>query len=395
MAKAQISLFHDKATEQPSAEGLLLVSQPGRKLTPAQREFNRLVAQVEDLRRKLERETRKLDEALAYYGKHIHPRVERIAALRKELVRAFASVLDNDRFKGKRDRKTLKEIIALHLDTIMGEGGAIDDEDLRTLFNRVNGVDLDALEQQELNGVRSAMESMFADLGIEMDLSDMRVNMSPEEMAAKAAQMAEQFRHKAEAAEAAFREPKRRKTKKQLLREERMRQAEEIRNKSIASIYKQLAKVLHPDLEQDAIIRDRKVVLMQQLTTAYHSGDLHTLLRLELEWIQREEGNLERLTDEKLAIYNQVLRDQVFELKQEIADLPYHPRYQPLLVEDGPFTLRPHQVGAADAQALDWDIHNLEEAVARMKTGDAVAEVRAAVKEFRAAGAAYRDPEFF
>src|SRR5262249_2965949 len=124
------------------------------------------------------------------------------------------------------------------------------------------------------------------------------------------------------------------KTKRQFKQEERMRQAEQARKKNITSIYRQLAKVLHPDLESDEARRQSKVALMQELTTAYHRNDLHTLLRLELEWIQREEGNLERLTDEKLAIYNQVLKDQLFELNLEIDGLAYHPRYGPIVVMD-------------------------------------------------------------
>jgi len=41
--------------------------------------------------------------------------------------------------------------------------------------------------------------------------------------------------------------------------------------------------------------------------------------RLEQQWIQREEVNLEHLTDAKLAIYNQALKDQVKQLEQELA----------------------------------------------------------------------------
>jgi hypothetical protein len=36
--------------------------------------------------------------------------------------------------------------------------------------------------------------------------------------------------------------------------------------------------------------------VMQELTAAYRNHDLHTLLRLELEWIRREEGDLDRIT---------------------------------------------------------------------------------------------------
>src|SRR5207247_5053098 len=61
MAKTQRSLFETgEATARPDA-GLLLVSRPDRPLTAAQREFNKLVIKVEELRERLRKETRRLD----------------------------------------------------------------------------------------------------------------------------------------------------------------------------------------------------------------------------------------------------------------------------------------------------------------------------------------------
>src|SRR5688572_31116004 len=45
-----------------------------------------------------------------------------------------------------------------------------------------------------------------------------------------------------------------------------MRAAEEFRKRSIATIYKQLARVLHPDLERDYERQQEKGQLMQELT---------------------------------------------------------------------------------------------------------------------------------
>ena len=164
-----------------------------------------------------------------------------------------------------------------------------------------------------------------------------------------------------------------------------MKQAGQLRKKSIASVYKQLAKVLHPDLEPDAGRRERKVALMQELTSAYRNNDLHTLLRLELEWIEREEGDVERLTEEKLAIYNQMLKEQASSLDRELAGLPYHPRYQPITAPDGPFGIRLRTDGPAEAQRLDRTIASLEASIARMRTGEALDEVRDAIQSYLAA----------
>jgi hypothetical protein len=385
MAKTQQSLFETGGdTARPDSGGLLLVSRPDRPLTPAQREFNKLVRKVENLRERLQNETRRLDEALAFYGEHIHPRLKQLAVARKAVVRGLAAFLEGGGLKKKRDRATLTQIIAEQLDEVLQDFVPGEDEDLRALFERIHGVDYETLEQQEVDEVRSQMESMFSDFGIDIDLSDLRPDMDEDAVAAKAAEVADAMREKFEQEEQAFHERPRRKSKKQLEREERMKQVEEARSKSMASIYKQLAKVLHPDLEQDPEQRRHKVTLMQELTVAYRNNDLHTLLRLELEWIAREEGHLDRLTEEKLAIYNQVLKDQISELKEEIASLDWDPRYQPIAVPDGPFGMRWRASDPAEAALLDDVIATMQAAVARLQSKDAGSEVHNLIQEARA-----------
>ncbi|MBM4265934.1 MAG: transposase family protein [Deltaproteobacteria bacterium] len=63
MSPSQGDLFPSKRPAIADAASLLLVARPDRPLTPAQRSFNRLVARVEKLRDKLQRETRRLDSA--------------------------------------------------------------------------------------------------------------------------------------------------------------------------------------------------------------------------------------------------------------------------------------------------------------------------------------------
>jgi hypothetical protein len=309
-------------------------------------------------------------------------------ALRKELIRALAPFLDGNRLKQKSERKTLRMVIAEQINEIAGEEGTLTDEDLQAVFKRVHGVDFGQVEQEEMEEMRSVMEEMFGELGIGIDLSALRPDTSDEELASKAAEMAERIQQKAEEEEGAFRPPDNRKTKRQLEKEERTRQAEQLRNKSIASVYKQLAKVLHPDLEPDAGRKQAKGTLMQELTAAYRNNDLHTMLRLELEWIHRDEGDVERLTEEKLSIYNQVLREQVSELERELAELPYHPRYQHIVAPAGPFGIRLRTEDPAEMRWLDGTIASMEASIARMRNGDPLDEVRDVIKAYRASSRA-------
>lgn len=376
---AQGSLFSTISGSEAGAASLLLVAPPGRSLTPAQRSFNRLVAQVEKLREKLERETRRLDASLKYHVEHLHPRLQRIIALRKDLIRGLAPFLD-DKQLSKKQRKVLRLLIAEQLEMTALDGGSRDEDDLRGIFGRVHGVRYEDVARDEIDQARSEMETMLSDLGIDVDLSDLSLDTTQEEVAVRMARIAAQVRERAQDRPP---EDERPRSKRQQQREERARQVEQARKRSIASIYKQLARVLHPDLEPDPERRERKLAFMQELTAAYRSNDLHTLLRLELTWIEREERNLDRLTEEKLTLYNQVLRDQVAELKDEIENVKYDPRYEAIVVPDGPFGMHVMHDGRAQAWQMDRAMPAMEASIERLRGKSALKEVLAAIRSFR------------
>jgi hypothetical protein len=383
MAGEQFSLFEDGAGRvEPEAVGLTLVSLRGRPLTKAQQTFNRLVTRIESLRLKLECETRRLDAALAYYGEHLYPRLRRRTELRKGLVRALAAFLDDKRLKGKKARFTLCRLLADQLGEIHFEEGSLADDDLRALFERLHGRGVEEVASEEFEETREHIESMLNDFGVDIDLSDIKPGMSEETLAAKAAETMARLRGKIEEKQQPS-SPRRRKNQRQIEKEERQRQAEDLRKKTVATIYKQLARVLHPDLELDAALRRQKEVLMQELTVAYRNNDMLTLLRLEMEWIEREEGDIARLTDEKLAIYNQTLNEQVQNLERELYELPYHPRYQPITVPDGPFRVRIQDDGPAQAHALD-DVNASMEANTRdLQSENGLVTLKAILNSYR------------
>ena len=112
-----------------------------------------------------------------------------------------------------------------------------------------------------------------------------------------------------------------RKTKKQLEKEALEQATLELEKKSVRSVFIGLAKVLHPDLEGDPDRRAEKKDMMQKLTTAYEKNDLHTLLTMEMEWVNQQASQLGSLSEEKLAVYIVVLKGQINELKNERSSL--------------------------------------------------------------------------
>jgi hypothetical protein len=139
---------------------------------------------------------------------------------------------------------------------------------------------------------------------------------------------------------------------------------------------------LTPDLERDTERQKYKVQLMQELTVAYKQNDLHTLLRLEMQWIENEGGDIGRLSEEKLGVYNEVLGGQVQGLEQRLRSLMFHPRYRPIVVfNDGPTRVIN---GPDKARDLDRRIAALERSIALMEAATTADDVRAALRSLRA-----------
>lgn len=161
------------------------------------------------------------------------------------------------------------------------------------------------------------------------------------------------------------------------LRQE-LEQTNKARTKNISSIYRQLAKAFHPDLEQDEELKLEKEHLMKELTAAYEKNDLHTLLRLEIFWIKKEENNPDKLSDDKLKIYNEALKEQVQELEDEIDVLSEHPRYEPLQK----FAMFPHQLATVNVererQQIEDTLEDITASLTTLKRSDkeALAEVK-------------------
>ncbi|HRR33929.1 MAG TPA: hypothetical protein P5026_07525 [Kiritimatiellia bacterium] len=122
----------------------------------------------------------------------------------------------------------------------------------------------------------------------------------------------------------------RKKSRRQQAKEAQEKLAAEARAKNINTVYRQLARLFHPDLEQDPELKSKKEQLMKELTAAYEAGDLHTILMLELRWLQNNDGDISRLSDDKLRAYTVALEKQSDDIQAEISTLVYHPRYIPL-----------------------------------------------------------------
>jgi hypothetical protein len=377
-----------KEQNQPTATKELVITKKEKQpLNKQQQTFNRLVKRLEKLRIELETTSTTLRAKLEFYGERIHPLEQRLVTLRSEGVKLLYGFYKDPKVLSKKDKEVLGEIISGQLSVIFQLSSEKPDEEIMAIFEAIEKISYEEAAEEDFTSMKDDMSETFKNMGFDVDLNDFHKDMNQEEMMRRMFEMFGDLQSQAEAKEAA--RPKRKKTKKQIEKEEREKQVEEAKSKNIAGIYKQLARVFHPDLEQDPTLKSQKEDLMKHLTTAYKKNDLHTLLRLELEWIHKEEGALGKLSDEKLSIYNQALKEQIGELQEEIFMIGQHPRYHHLQR----FSLFPMGVARVDLKRekrrLETTISDLEESIAELKGKNAIKELKEIISTFKRA-----TPEF-
>ena len=325
----QQSLF-DEDDIKPLNKNELIISRKNEKsLNKQQIAFNKFIKKIENLRAELKNISNDLDKQLAFYGKEIHPLETKLNESRKEILRIiFPQFKSNKKIKGE-VKKTLKRFILSLLQDIFLNQTHPPEQDLKEIFKAVTGHSYEKTAENEFEIMKDKMQDLFRESGFEFDFGELNKNMTEEEVMAKMKELSDKIKEKEELHQA--KKSNRKKSAKQLEKEAKNKELEEARNKNIKSIYKQLVRALHPDLEQDELVKAKKEILMQRLTVAYQNNDLHEMLSLEMEFINKEENNIDQLSTDKLAIYNQVLKEQIHELTLQKVMLMQHPKLLPLM----------------------------------------------------------------
>lgn len=102
--------------------------------------------------------------------------------------------------------------------------------------------------------------------------------------------------------------------------------ADDMEKKSIAELYKELAKLIHPDLEQDEAIRYRKEELMKELTAAKEKEDIHAMLfiKQKADVINKTSPSEKSYSLQLLKLYNNSMKKKLEALKRQLQQKIFH-----------------------------------------------------------------------
>jgi hypothetical protein len=326
-----------RPTKRASAPGLVITESGGGVLSDAQGKFNRAMKRLESERGKLQRKQAQLDDLLVVATRELVPLVEQIKRTDRDLVFLVAAALGEVKLSKKRNR-WLKDLVCRQAAELLDDPCGLSDEDLAKLEATITEIqpkearEREAAEAaEEFEYLRGMMEDVARGAGVDLDFSNLDPTMDFDELERE---MTERLRAACEAADQAAsthsRRPARKPTKAQAEKARKLAEQEEARKRDLKSLYKQLAKVLHPDLETDPQLKEHKEIWMKRLTGAYSGGDLRELLQIEMEWLGEEASNLATAGDAKLRVYCAVLKEQIADIQQQALWLADQPKYSPL-----------------------------------------------------------------
>ena len=301
----------------------LAIAPSGAPLSKEQKSFNQLLNKIETQRKLLQEWEDATVSFRQKYATELKPLAQQCSELRVRFIHLLHGMHPQ---KGltRRDREDLSELIAQLAEGEMLQAG--DDAELKAIFEfhaDMEPGELDASDRQGFESFKAMFEAEFGvplDDSIHMDSSfqDLQRVMAramADKLAAEGAAQPD-----ADTAGAAHQQPKpRKKSAKTLAKEAAKAQEEQQISLSIREVYRKLASALHPDREPDPAERERKTALMQRVNDAYANKNLLQLLELQLELEHIDAAHLANLAPERLRHYTQILKDQLKELKDEVA----------------------------------------------------------------------------
>ncbi len=293
----------------------IIPSQKG-KLEKEHLQFNKLCNSIEKLQGEIESAQIKYQNILDYYLLNYRPGLLTFSEYQFEMI----ELLDR-RSQEIKLSKRQNEILGFTISQIFDEAiGLIQpDEKCIEIFNRWNPDHTfnERLEYEKEEMKEDLSSLIWETLGLDIDPDE--IDDSEESMK----NLEEKVKEHIDQHNSRFTSGK--KSKKATDKIQLQKTKEELKEKSIRKIYLALAKILHPDAHMNEEEKLEREQVMKQVNIANENKDFYTLLKLEIEWMNK---NQESLADNyTLKLYIEVLNDQISDLRQKKQFIKMDPRW--------------------------------------------------------------------
>jgi hypothetical protein len=216
-------------------------------------------------------------------------------------------------------------------------------EDRDFYFDLIKKLETTAERNQRIALKQKAERQLKQQFGVDVDIDELnKTNFSSEEERQQHQEKFKEFFEKYHQQQAGdhtdfFSEFKnqreRKKSKAQQEKEKKLAEAEKLLNTDINKLFKDLAKLIHPDREQDPVLRDKKEALMKELSNARDSMNIAEILRIKMlvdDLIPNNQSVLS-FNDATIKRFVSIIKTKIQELENTVAQKLYaHPLLEDL-----------------------------------------------------------------
>jgi len=307
----QHTLFPEENPRPAPSDLDLILSNSSVVNTKVKTDFRKALDKNQHLKKKVDY----VKELCLYATKILHsvlPAAEKeyATALLDELI-GLSKCYDNRLYKFTVKRKeALKEIV---FDKAIFMYNNYHIQDAKEYIERYKPEDYDEIVSDEKQQLKDEFAEQY---GIDLDMDDFEGEPDYEKLHAK---YGEQFAKMDENTYDHFAGSERKKTKKQIERDEKRKEDEKLLNTDISRLFKQLALKLHPDKEQDELLKTEKEELMKRITLARDENDIFELLSMH-SMIARDDLSLKKdiLDEDSMKRLTKLIREKNKQLDLDI-----------------------------------------------------------------------------
>lgn len=326
----QTGSLNTKVTDVKSSKNtksLQIVVSKGKTISKTQKEFNRLNKIIVSLKKQIEEIPLKKQLINNFYISDIQD-IEKIAqASNLEHLALLDTIYEKEKLAAWRKKKLACIILeeCMYIQSVFVNLDSQQTETCKSIFYKynliVNNQTREELEKEELLILADLASGMF-----NIDAEELENITNEKDMINFIQQKMHETDNNHDTTNTTEPTQKKKLTKAQLKEDAQAA----IIQKSLREIYTDLVKELHPDREQNDILRKEKEEKMKQITEAYQKKDLSALLLMQINWLLKTDKDPAEQPTAVLKQYNQILQKQIIHLEKEldtlqIYNVPFNP----------------------------------------------------------------------
>lgn len=358
-------------------KALQLTIDPNDKspLGKKRKQFNNLLQKIDELKDTIRQLEDQMQSGMVFFHAEILPLQLKQQQVQADYVRKLHQLYPHKTFT-KKEREKIVDLILSAAAEILG---TVDTDektefaDIQEIFDLYNEDSWEEIQAEERQQVNETANAFFASMGVDLNLDpdDDLETVQEKTMAA-----AERFKQEAvEREEAAAKAPK---NKKQAAQEAQALNVQKVSK----TIYNDLVKLLHPDLEQDEALKMEKTEAMKKVNLAWQNNDFFGLLGLQSEYLSKHGDDIARLPDQQFKYYITVLKTQKAELEAQLGTYEMIPGMAGYvyrhLTSPNAYTMR-----ALRAQAIREEKETLKDQQHNLKLTQSPETLKSALKGYR------------